>query len=115
MKPNIKMKKILLSLAVVAACSCADKGNPTFEQVASGVWKVEVGSPERVDLLSELHITPKIDAINAMEDASLPVSKEDIRTEVIDGKTFIRFPLDKGEKIFGLGLNFKTVAHCIIL
>ena len=109
MKPNIKMKKILLSLAVVAACSCADKGNPTFEQVASGVWKVEVGSPERVDLLSELHITPKIDAINAMEDASLPVSKEDIRTEVIDGKTFIRFPLDKGEKIFGLGLNFKTV------
>lgn len=29
--------------------------------------------------------------------------------KVADGRTYIHFPLDKDEKIFGLGLNFKTV------
>ena len=29
--------------------------------------------------------------------------------QVTDGKTYLRFPLEEGEKIFGLGLNFQTV------
>ena len=44
-----------------------------------------------------------------MPKADLPVDRDEIRFEEVDGKTYIRFPLDKGEKIFGLGLNFKTV------
>lgn len=44
-----------------------------------------------------------------MGEASLPIEKEEIKFEFIDGKTYLRFPLAKGEKIYGLGLNFKTV------
>lgn len=81
----------------------------TWEEKGGGVWELSVGTPEKVNLLSELHVSPKFDAIRAMGDPSLPISKEDIRVEVVDGKIYIRFPLEKDEKIFGLGLNFKTV------
>ena len=80
-----------------------------YQKVASGVWKVEVGKPDKVNLLSELEFTPKINAINTIEEVDLPVDKSEITTEVFDGKTYIRFPLEKEEKIYGLGLNFKSV------
>ena len=44
-----------------------------------------------------------------MGEVKLPINKEDIHFDQIDGKTYIRFPLDKEEQIYGLGLNFKTV------
>ena len=60
-----------------------------YQKVASGVWKVEVGKPDKVNLLSELEFTPKIDAINSIEEVDLPVDKSEITTEVFDGKTYI--------------------------
>ena len=80
-----------------------------WHEKANGVWETSVGQPEKVNLLSELHITPKLKAIEMMGETQLPISKEDISFTLIDGKTYIRFPLAKGEKIYGLGLNFKTV------
>ena len=97
---------LLLLIPVLFACDRVKE--PVYEKVASGVWKVQVGSPDKVNLLSELDITPKMDAINAMEEVPLPVDKEKISMEVVDGKTYIRFPLDRGEKLYGLGLNFKS-------
>lgn len=82
---------------------------PIWKPIATGVWKVTIGTPEKDNLLNKLTIVPKLNAINQMSKAALPVQQEDIRFELIDGKTYIRFPLDKSEKIFGLGLNFKTV------
>lgn len=76
---------------------------------SSGILKTEVGNPEKVNLLSELDIQPMYDAIKAMGECELPIKKEDIVFKLVDGKTYIQFPLEKGEKIFGLGLNFKTV------
>ena len=78
---------------------------------APGVWSLSVGKPEKMNLLSELNIIPKMEAIQKMDPAVLPVSREDIRFDIVDGKTYIRFPLQRGEQIFGLGLNFKTVAQ----
>ena len=61
-------------------------------------------------MTSELGIEPRIDAINAMTGGdTLPIPTDQIRFELVDGKTYIRFPLDKEEKIYGLGLNFKSV------
>lgn len=80
-----------------------------WENTASGVWNVTVGTPEKYNLLSELNLSPKFDVINAMDSADLPVAADAMSFEVRDGKTYIRLPLDKDEKIFGLGLNFKTV------
>ena len=96
----------------LSACSSSPqpKDKPVqWEEKTAGVWNVSVGTPEKFNLLSELQITPKYEAIQQMGEADLPISKEDICMEVVDGKTYIRFPLEKGEKIFGLGLNFKTV------
>ena len=108
------MKNKLLTLfATTLLCACTSVQSPKneigWEKKAEGVWNLTAGKPEKVNLLSELTIKPKIETINAIKDGDLPISKDDISIEVIDGKTYIRFPLEEKEKIFGLGLNFKTV------
>lgn len=108
------MKKCWIFISTLCLCACGvkvstDKEEVGWQKETSGVWTMSVGTPEKVNLLSELHITPKMEAIQKMGEADLPISEQDITTEVVDGKTYIRFPLEKDEKIFGLGLNFKTV------
>ena len=108
------MKKYWILISTLCLCACGgkvstDKKETGWQKETSGVWTMSVGTPEKVNLLSELHITPKMEAIQKMGEADLPISEQDITTEVVDGKTYIRFPLEKDEKIFGLGLNFKTV------
>lgn len=102
------MNKLLFLVSACFLFSCSQKQD-SWSEVASGIWKVSSGSPEEYNLLSELNLSPKIEAINEIEEAELPISKEDISIEVIDNKTYIRLPLEKDEKIYGLGLNFKTV------
>ena len=110
-------KGLILLMLVLILGSCGTEGSRDckfdfttgLDKVASGVWKAEIGKPDKVNLLSELDFTPKIDAINNLEEADLPVDKAEITAEVFDGKTYIRFPLDKEEKIYGLGLNFQSV------
>lgn len=108
------MKKYLIVLGAfvfLSACKYPprEKTGAEWKEKAAGVWAVSTGTPEKVNLLSELHLTPKWKALERMGEVSLPISEEDIRFEQVDGKTYIRFPLQKDEKIFGLGLNFKTV------
>lgn len=106
------MKHLLLLFATAGwLCSChsVPQEEPVWEEKAPGVWEITAGTPEKVNLLSELSITPKWKAIGEMGKATLPVDKNEIKFELVDGKTYLRFPLDKDEKIFGLGLNFKTV------
>lgn len=101
------------AVALLSLVACmqgpGDKSLPEWKEAASGVWQVSVGKPENLNLLSELGLHPKWEAIDAMPKADLPVDRSEIRFQQVDGKTYIRFPLDKDEKIFGLGLNFKTV------
>lgn len=94
---------------IVWACAGSDNPPLRWVQEGPGVWKMTVGIPEQVNLLSELGLTPCWEAINEVDGDSLPIDSLDIKAEVVDGKTYLRFPLDKDEKIFGLGLNFKTV------
>ena len=106
---------LFVTVLILGSCGAEKSRNSQFdftkglEKVASGVWKAEIGNPDKVNLLSELDFTPKIDAINNIEEAELPVDKAEITAEVFDGKTYIRFPLDKEEKVYGLGLNFQSV------
>ena len=109
------MRKIVIYVCglfmVLAAFACVQKDNVNLEwkKEGQGIWKISVGKQEKVTLLSELAITPQWKAIEEIGDAPLAIDPKDVKTEVVDGKTYIRFPLDKDEKIFGLGLNFKTV------
>lgn len=104
--------KILRALPLLAAallCGCANNST-TIGEVANGVWTVSCGKPEAFNLTSELGITPKIEAINAMDECGkLPFDISELKLEVYDGKTYIRFPLEEDEKLYGLGLNFHSV------
>ena len=103
-----KTLKLLPFMVLIALCSCNHGGH--VENIANGVWKVTYGQPDKFNLTSALEITPKLDVINDMPPAdSLPFSIDELKLEVFDGKTYIRFPLEKDEKLFGLGLNFKSV------
>ena len=99
---------LFVTVLILGACGTDKHHNCQFdctkglEKVASGVWKAEIGNPDKVNLLSELDFNPKIDAINNIEEAELPVDKAAITAEVFDGKTYIRFPLDKEEKVYAL-------------
>lgn len=108
------MKNLLLLSTIfcflLVGCSVNEKkSESTYKEIAKGIWKVSIGTPEKYNLLSELNITPKWEAIEEIDGKEFPISKEDIMMEVVDNRTYIRFPLDKHEKIYGLGLNFKTV------
>ena len=83
--------------------------NPTWTEVAPGVWKTVVGIPDKSDLFKTAGIKPSIEALSKMEVEKFPLDENNIVTEVINGETHLRFPLVKDEQIFGFGLNFKTV------
>ena len=76
---------------------------------ASGVWIARTGKPETVNFTIISGVKPKLYAINRMKDTGFPLEESEIKSVVFDGKTYLQFPLEAKEQIFGLGLNFKTV------
>ncbi len=81
----------------------------SWTKQASGVWVAEVGKPELRNFTTTSGVKPKLEAIKAMQNVEFPLNENEIKAVVFDGKTYLHFPLEVGEKIFGLGLNFKTV------
>ncbi|HLN56012.1 MAG TPA: TIM-barrel domain-containing protein [Bacteroidales bacterium] len=81
----------------------------TWQKMAPGVWKAVIGLPEKTNLLSQAAVEPYLEGLNKMGDQTFPLPGEKIVAGIADGKTYLRFPLEKNEQIFGFGLNFKTV------
>jgi alpha-D-xyloside xylohydrolase len=82
-----------------------------WKKQAAGVWSASAGNKDSINFLSMSGAKPKLDAINAMTDVSFPLQKGEIKVLKKDGKLYLQFPLEQGEDIFGLGLNFKTVGQ----
>lgn len=80
----------------------------TWEAVAPGIWKATVGAPQAISLLSAAGAEPEMEALAELPAAEFPLNKERISMEVIDGKVHLRFPLEREEALYGLGLQFKT-------
>ena len=97
---------VLLSFLVVSQIKSQ---NPSWDEVAPGIWKAKVGSPEKYDLLKAAGVQPNVEAITKLGKAEFPVPIKEIVAEIADGKTLLRFPLVKEEQLYGFGLNFKTV------
>ena len=76
-----------------------------------GIWKAEVGKPQKHSLLKAAGGKANLAALQILPKAQFPIDKRAIEVKVIDGKTYLKFPLQKEEQIFGLGLNFQTVNH----
>lgn len=82
-----------------------------WQEVYPGVWKLTVGHPEKISLLKAAGISAYVEGFNALPGTSFPLDKNDIAIQESDGKIFLRFPLQKEEQIFGLGLQFQSVNH----
>lgn len=80
-----------------------------WQPVAPGVWKVQVGDPQPIDLLKAGGAAPRGEALQKLGDRSFPLRPEACYAERQAGKIYLRFPLQKEEQLFGLGLNFKNV------
>jgi alpha-D-xyloside xylohydrolase len=103
------MRKISLCLSFLFLVSVIFSQAPEWKKVAPGVWKADFGKPEKNDLFNTSGIKPSTEALTKMSLSEFPVAKEKINAEITEGKTYLRFPLEKNEQIFGFGLNFKTV------
>ena len=80
-----------------------------WQQIAPGVWKSVVGSPDGITPLSVADVKPRLDGLQKLGDIPFPALLGESVHEKTDGRIFLRFPLTKGEQLYGLGLNFKTV------
>lgn len=104
------MKRIAYILVLqVIVCFNSTGQSLNWKEVAPGVWKTVVGVPEKVTPLSVAEIQPKLDGLKKLGEKSFPEGLKQSSGELTDGKTYLSFPLDKGEQLFGLGLNFKSV------
>ena len=74
-----------------------------------GVWKASIGKPESFNLLSVANVAPNKEALDRLGKSFFPLKKTDLEMKVVDGKTYLRFPLEIGEQLFGFGLNFQKV------
>jgi alpha-D-xyloside xylohydrolase len=77
--------------------------------VAPGVWKAVVGTSDKITPLAIAGITPRTDGLKKLGESPFPDALAESVHEQTDGKTYLRFPLTRGEQLFGLGLNFKAV------
>lgn len=77
----------------------------------AGIYRLRVGDPPAFNLLSVAGREPRTEAISLLGDAPTPVDLDDIVAGVVNGRTCLRFSLDKEEQIYGFGLNFKTIAQ----
>ncbi len=83
--------------------------SPDWDSDYPGVYKAVVNSPEDFDLFSVTSHPPRFEEIENMGESPVPVDLKEIKAFSKNGRTYLRFPLAKGEQIYGLGLNFKTV------
>lgn len=60
-------------------------------------------------MLTAAGCSPAHDGFARLPHVELPTLANNIVGEVNDGKTNLRIPLDKGEQLYGFGLNFQTV------
>ncbi len=102
-------KNLLCVLALILASLITNAQTQVWTEVAPGVWKCIVGRPEKLDLFNTAGIKPDINALSDITTTGFPLNEDDIKADIVDGKIYLRFPLEKDEQIFGFGLNFKTI------
>jgi len=101
--------RIFLSFLLVASFITGRTQNIVWKEVLPGVWKGIVGKPESYDLLRASGAKPDKEALANMKETKFPLPAGDVTGRIVDNKTYLSFPLDSTEQIFGFGLNFQTV------
>ncbi len=103
------MNRIIILVLFCSFFLFSVKAQIVWRQIESGVWKGVVGTPESYSLLEVAGIKPLKEGFARLPEVELPVFANEIVATIQDGKTCLRFPLQKEEQLYGFGLNFKTV------
>jgi alpha-glucosidase (family GH31 glycosyl hydrolase) len=103
------MKKSISLIILFSIAYIITYAQVQWTEVAPGVWKGITGKPETYNLLTASGATPVTAALQKMKKVAFPLQQAEIFGQVSDGKTFLRFPLDRNEQVFGFGLHFQTV------
>ncbi|MBP5278696.1 MAG: DUF5110 domain-containing protein [Prevotella sp.] len=102
------MKKIIYLLLGLLICTTA-KAQLTWEEIAPGIWKTQCGTPEEYSLLSVSACQPNQEGLSKMPSVSIPPLAQKISPTFTDGKVYLQLPLQREERLYGFGLNFKGV------
>ena len=97
------------SPASVSSSTAFPASSIAWTEIEPGVWKGIAGKPEAYGLLAASGAKPYEPGLQQIGKAAFPLPQEEIAATCADGKTFLRFPLEKKEQLFGFGLNFQTV------
>lgn len=103
------MNRIIILVLFCSFFLFSVKAQIAWQQIESGVWKGVVGTPESYSLLEVAGIKPLKEGFARLPEVELPAFANEIVATIQDGKTCLRFPLQKEEQLYGFGLNFKTV------
>ncbi len=107
MRQKEKLKHAIIAIVILTAITPASSHPQTipliWRRVASGVWKVKIGAPQKFDLLTTANIHSGIEALKDLGETSFPFVKRDCYAELQNGKIYLRFPIDEEEQLFGLG------------
>ncbi|MEO9005245.1 MAG: ABC transporter substrate-binding protein, partial [Ginsengibacter sp.] len=103
------MKRVLFVCFVFSIAASSAQINLKWREVAPGIWSATVGKPDKFNFYTVTGLHPKTEALAIMPQVHFPLPENEIKASLVDGKTYLRFPLDSVEKIYGLGLHFKTV------
>jgi alpha-glucosidase (family GH31 glycosyl hydrolase) len=78
-------------------------------EIEPGIWKGIAGKPETYDLLKASGAVAYHAGLAEMDKAAFPLVKADITIKEVNGQTYLRFPLQREEQLYGFGLNFQSV------
>jgi len=111
---SLLLVSAIVGLSILSACtedkkSTETSGSIAFEETLPGVWKASLGEPEKIDYLTVAKPTPREGALAELPVGGFPKFFEEPQFTVKNGKTYIRIPLDRDEKIYGLGMHFRSV------
>src|SRR5687767_1818832 len=102
-------RNIVLNLLFLFSSLALAAQQLSWAEIVPGVWKGVVGKPEAYDLIKASGSTPNKEALIKLGAVAFPLDQNDIAGTISDGKTLLRFILEKEEQLFGFGLNFQTV------
>ena len=102
-------KYSFLVMLLFAVLNVSAQSNPEWKMIHPGVWKAVIGKPDAMTLLSVADARPNLQEMSKLPSKSFPLPQGEISMSVVDHKTYLRFPLEKGEQLYGFGLNFKNV------
>ncbi|PTQ93654.1 alpha-D-xyloside xylohydrolase [Mucilaginibacter yixingensis] len=99
--------KVLIALLPICSFCRGQNQVSNWHEVQPGIWSAIIGKPDSIDFLKASGAKPQTAALKTMPAAAFPLDKSQIMAETRDGRTYLKFPLQPDEKLFGLGLNFK--------